>query len=248
MLLIVVFNLFLISRVESYELEKIHTLAQENNEILKGDYDRNGKNKIPLQKDNLLAVIPEWGPNWKISFDLFIYSFDNTDLYGKPFEYASILRFTDEELSEEFTTTPYTTYTSPSPYENGDLGVGKRIPAIFTRNASNCDNCGYPEYTGIHYATNVDNRIGGPVPGNEYRDSKNDTIKINEWYSFEIEQNLEDFEWINRLKVRDEDGKVKFRVKLVVTTPNVYYNVSVFAGDKYFPAADATMKNLYFSP
>merc|ERR1712243_289134 len=197
MLLIVIFNLFLISRVESYELEKIHTLAQENNEILKGDYDRNGKNRFPLQKDNLLAVIPEWGPNWKISFDLFINSFDNFDWYnGKLYEYASILRFTDQELNY---TTPTTTSTTASPYENGNLGVGKKIPALFTRNGT---NGGYSEYTGIHYTTNVDNINSGYNPGNEYRFSKNGTIKTNEWYSFEIEQTFEDFEWINRLKVR----------------------------------------------
>merc|ERR1712243_277331 len=235
MLLIVIFNLFLISRVESYELEKIHTLAQENNEILKGDYDRNGKNRIQLQKDNLLAVIPEWGPNWKISFDLFINSFEIINWNGKPKEFASILRFTDQELSEELTTPPSTstsTFTSPNPLENGDLGVGKRIPALFARNTT--------EYTGIHYATNVDNRaVGAFANGNEYRNSPNGTIEINKWYSFEIKQDIEDFEWINRLKVRDENGKLKWKVKLDVTTPNVYYNVSVFAGDKYFPTADA---------
>lgn len=241
--MIVFVALFLISRVESYELKKIHTLVKENNDILKGDYKHDAKNKIQPEFGSLLAVIPEWGPNWKISFDLFIHSFDNGDK-----EYGSILRFTDKDKDEDTSST--------DPFDNGNLGVGRRIPALFTRNCTVDDDCydyecdyNYPDYgyTGVQYATNLDSEDHGINTGNNYTNSPCNAIQAKKWYSFEIEQNFEEFEWITRLKANKENGKNVWTVKLVVPTPNVYYNVSVFAGDLYFNAADVKIKNLQYS-
>jgi len=67
----------------------------------------NGEFKI--QSNNLLGVIPEWGPTWKISFDINVQSFDNDGA-----DYGNIFRFTSTD--------------------NDCCNIGDRIPALFTRN------------------------------------------------------------------------------------------------------------------
>jgi len=233
-LLVVFVALYL--NVESCEIKKIHSLVKENNEILKGDYEYDAKNKIRIEKGKLLAVIPEWGPNWKISFDLKIKSFNNG---GSP--YGSILRFTNQDLSED--TAGF----------NGDVGVGRRTPALFTGNIDNCGGytCDFPtsppHWVGFHYAFNLNNTYdeGGNI-GNFYENSP-DLRHSGKWYSFDIEQKFEAFEWINTIKVRNESGPVWTSGPFVVTTPNVYYNVSVFAGDNFYNPCEATIKNLQYS-
>ena len=65
------------------------------------------KGEITIQQNNLLGVIPEWGPAWKISFELNVQSFPSGgDLWG------SIFRFTSTT--------------------NDCCNIGDRIPALFT--------------------------------------------------------------------------------------------------------------------
>ena len=79
----------------------------------------------------MLAVIPEWGPIWKISFDLRITSFANA---GE--EFGNVFRFTTTD--------------------HDCCGVGDRILALFTANdsrlsySSNIDDSGnYSQYSPI---------------------------------------------------------------------------------------------------
>ena len=65
--------------------------------------------EFSIQRNHLLGVIPEWGPAWKISFELNILSFNNGGA-----EWGTLLRFT--------TTT-----------NNCCSSVGDRIPGLFTR-------------------------------------------------------------------------------------------------------------------
>ena len=65
--------------------------------------------EFSIQENNLLGVLPEWGPAWKISFDLNILSFDNGDGY-----FGNIFRFTSTT--------------------NDCCNIGDRIPALFTTN------------------------------------------------------------------------------------------------------------------
>ena len=63
--------------------------------------------EFTIQQNNLLGVLPEWGPTWKISFELNIQSFPTfSDVWG------NIIRFTS------------TTNNFPN--------IGDRIPALFT--------------------------------------------------------------------------------------------------------------------
>ena len=63
--------------------------------------------EIAITKNNLLAVIPEWGPNYKITFELNVESFANGgNLWG------NIFRFTATDVD--------------------CCNVGDRIPALFT--------------------------------------------------------------------------------------------------------------------
>ena len=63
--------------------------------------------EIVITKNNLLAVIPEWGPNYKITFELNVESFANDgNLWG------NIFRFTATDVD--------------------CCNVGDRIPALFT--------------------------------------------------------------------------------------------------------------------
>jgi len=64
------------------------------------------KGEITIQQNNLLGVIPEWGPAWKISFELNIQSFPSSTLY------EFIFRFTSTT--------------------NDCCDIGDRIPALFT--------------------------------------------------------------------------------------------------------------------
>jgi len=67
-----------------------------------------GYNEFPIQRNNLIAKIPEWGPAWKISFELNIASFfNNGDEWGNVFHFTS----TGNDCCE----------------------IGARIPALFTR-------------------------------------------------------------------------------------------------------------------
>jgi len=65
--------------------------------------------EFSIQRNHLLGVIPEWGPAWKISFELNILSFNNGGA-----EWGTLLRFT--------TTT-----------NNCCSSVGDRIPALLTK-------------------------------------------------------------------------------------------------------------------
>ena len=47
-------------------------------------------NEIAITRNNLLAVIPEWGPNYKITFDLLIESFANGgNFWGNVFHFTA---------------------------------------------------------------------------------------------------------------------------------------------------------------
>ena len=64
----------------------------------------------PIREDNRLAVLPTWGPSFRVSFSLLITSFDGDNLFkGK---WAELLRFTNTD--------------------NNCCRIGDRIPAIFT--------------------------------------------------------------------------------------------------------------------
>jgi len=240
-LLFVFVSLFLISSgVESTKLNKIHYLVKENNKILKGKFEGEVSNKFEIKFNNLLAVIPEWGPNWKISFDLFIRNFDNDG--G---EYGSILLFTNQSRTSE----------DPNSFDNA---VGCRIPALYTRNGTNAggcfDNSTECDYRGIHYSTNLDN-LGdndGKGIGNAYINSPPGNITSGIWYSFEIVQKFAAFKWINTIKVTDENGNVVWNVTQDVITPNVYYNVAVYASGnfefaQFLTSSDSVIKNFQYS-
>ena len=63
----------------------------------------------PIGQSNLLATIPTWGPTFRLTFDLYIYSFDGGNLKDG---FAELLRLTVTE--------------------NDGGSIGDRIPAIFT--------------------------------------------------------------------------------------------------------------------
>ena len=64
----------------------------------------------PIREDNRLAILPTWGPSFRVSFSLLITSFDGDNLFkGK---WAELLRFTNTD--------------------NNCCRMGDRIPAIFT--------------------------------------------------------------------------------------------------------------------
>ena len=63
----------------------------------------------PIGQSNLLATIPTWGPTFRLTFDLYIYSFDGSSLKDG---YAELLRLTTTEAD--------------------CCSIGDRIPAIFT--------------------------------------------------------------------------------------------------------------------
>jgi len=235
-LLLVFVSLFLISsEVESQKLNKI---VKENNRILKGKFEDEVSNSIEIKKNNLLAVIPEWGPNWKISFDLKINSFDNDG--G---EYSSILLFTNQSRSENDTNSL-----------SFDAVVGCRIPGLYARNGANSpgcfDNSTECDYRGVHYATNLDNLSDndGKGIGNAYINSPPGSITTKIWFSFEIVQKFVAFKWINTIKVTDEFGKVVWDATPGdVITPNVYYNVGVYAGDNYLIPSVSKIRNFQYS-
>ena len=64
-----------------------------------------------MTKDNLLATIPSWGPNYKVSLQIWIESFSGTTVGG----YFELLRFTNTKND----------YGNP----------GDRIPALFVNKA-----------------------------------------------------------------------------------------------------------------
>ena len=73
--------------------------------------------EFTIQQNNLLGVLPEWGPAWKISFELYILSFPPvSDWFVE-----SILRFTSTT--------------------NNCCSIGDRIPALFIH--SNHSICYY---------------------------------------------------------------------------------------------------------
>ena len=62
----------------------------------------------------MLSTLPSWGPTFRVSFDLYINSFDKGNLDG--FAWAEILRFTSTSTS--------------------CCSIGDRVPAIFTNKIS----------------------------------------------------------------------------------------------------------------
>jgi len=69
---------------------------------------KSGDGEIKVENNNLIGIIPSWGPTFKISFELKVLSFSTCN----PMEMANYLTFTATDLN--------------------CCGIGDRIPAFFT--------------------------------------------------------------------------------------------------------------------
>ena len=83
----------------------------------------------PIGQGNLLATLPTWGPTFRLTFELYIYSFDGNSLKDG---YAELLRLTTTDAD--------------------CCSIGDRIPAIFTHRNGNYNGM---EWNGIAIATQI---------------------------------------------------------------------------------------------
>ena len=67
---------------------------------------------MPVSQDILLDTLPTWGPAFKISFDLYIHSFDEDNFMGDA-GWAELLRFTTTD--------------------GNCCEIGDKLPAVFTK-------------------------------------------------------------------------------------------------------------------
>ena len=88
---------------------------------------------ISIMKNNLLATLPSWGPTYKVSFDLYIRSFDAENLGGGV--WAELIRFTSTN--------------------NHGGSPGDRVPAVFTHKNLSIIHVVNQIGSNVNYATNV---------------------------------------------------------------------------------------------
>ena len=88
---------------------------------------------ISIMKNNLLATLPSWGPTYKVSFDLYIRSFDAENLGGGV--WAELMRFTATD--------------------NHGGSPGDRVPALFTHKNLSIIHVVNQIGSNVNYATNV---------------------------------------------------------------------------------------------
>jgi len=148
----------------------------------------------PVRRNNLIGLIPSWGPYFKISLDLMVFRHSKNI-------WTSVLAF---KANNGVTNSK----------KHGD-----RIPAIFLHKDG---------FIGIRSSIN----------GNINYWS-NHRIKLQKWHKIIMEQvsiyKKTSFKiWIDGVKVNDIKN----------SNPRTFSNVKVFAGDNFYPAADASYKNL----
>jgi len=165
--------------------------------------DRITNTTLNVQQNQLLAVIPEWGPNFRISFDLNIKSMYSSRSDG----WASILHFTATGKD--------------------CCSLGDRVPALFSNNKQNY----------LAFMSNVDNN------GNFWKATPAGSVPTNTWSKIKIEQKFEGFQWRYTVQVEG----VGTLINVINKKPKIWQNVAVYAGDPFYPATHATIRNLDYA-